>query len=209
MANCCFTEVVIKHEDREKLKELSEKIIEWEKPYKGCTEANNWLGNIVANSGIESDIHMISDSVCGKTRIYPKLQTRCRGELCDIAYDEENGEIVLSTDTAWEPMLQMWVRICEKFAPGAQLLYTAEELSNGLLATNDPDYENCWFFDPYDYRDLVSDYCMTEDALVEVMRDLLGRKDGTLDDLSGDFDDRFGEQIGLHKWSMVPISAWG
>ena len=99
----------------------------------------------------------------------------CRGTLCSFGLNEEGSEICLETDTAWEPMLKMWIDIVDKYSPGAEILYTAEEPGNGIYYTNDPEYENKFCINSW-VDDIESDFCASEDTIRKLARKLTGKK---------------------------------
>lgn len=69
---------------------------------------------------------------------------RCRGSLeqFDLFTSKDNEKhIELDTETAWVPMIKMWRKIIEKYAPSAKIYWIAEESGCDLFQTNDIEYE--------------------------------------------------------------------
>lgn len=97
---------------------------------------NYWLGTFLERAGLDTE----------------KFQ--CRGEISDWPdepepYDAsgENYFLILKTETAWAPMIAMWLEIIKKVSPGVTLLYTAIECGNGLYQTNDSSYLDKYYVD--------------------------------------------------------------
>lgn len=139
MPNWCFTDITIYHNDEEKVKSLKEKIDKWtSKDFVENGFGHNWLGNIVGNSGIAKWVKQ-------GDRYDFEHNIRCRGSLDSISLD--NHRLMLQTSTAWAPMMQMWVKVCEKYLPDADILFVAEEPGNGIFETNDPDMIGSYYID--------------------------------------------------------------
>lgn len=144
MPNWCNNNIVITHNDKDKIKALFEKILQWtSKNYEDNGFGENWLGNVVLGSEIDSD-----------NLDYRGLIT-C---LDFIDLKDGGGEINIFADTAWCPMVKMWQRVVDKHCPGADIRFSAEESGNGVYVTNDYDYANKYVIDiwgdiPDDFED--------------------------------------------------------
>lgn len=128
MPNWCNTDITIKHEDKALVKALYDKIEDWtSRDYKENDFGNGWLGNVVLGSGIDAD------------------DLRYRGMItsCELADDS----IILWTETAWGPMVKMWQRIVDRYLPGAEITFSAEEPGNGIYETNDSCYDGLYVID--------------------------------------------------------------
>lgn len=123
MPNWCYTGINIKCSSEEEAEYLYKKIQKWTSVNYCCNDFGlNWLGNIVGNSGVGK----IKDG---------RSSVDCRGEL--IYLDLNDNEVIVETETAWKPMLQMWKRICDKYlVEGYGIEYSAEEPGLGLYVTN-------------------------------------------------------------------------
>ena len=100
MPNWTITRITINHDDGNKLKEFEKLINEWtSKNYMENGFGLQWLGNIVGNSGIGT--------------IDKNLETdlRCRGSITWI--ECEGNQLLIDTETAWVPMLKMWIKLKE------------------------------------------------------------------------------------------------
>lgn len=120
----------------------------------------NWLGNIAEKL---LDINPLDSDY------------RCRGTLCEYELSEGEEEIQLFTETAWGPMLKMWLALIDKYVPCAELFYTAQESGCGVYMTNDPTYENRYYIDSWSW-DIESDHEATEDDVRALGKRLTGKK---------------------------------
>ena len=156
---------------------------------------------------------------------------RCRGQITDwpeppepCADDSGNCEIVICTETAWCPMIAMWLAIIKKISPSVQFFYASEECGMGIYQSNDPDYvdnyvvdtwigsretipaevQGTMFGEPY-YEDEVSENTL-RDELLKVFPDGI---DDSTDDLINRLSDLdFGDDNGtsVHKWEYYSAS---
>ncbi len=156
-----------------------------------------WLGNYLARAGLD----------------YNKYN--CRGEITSIAEIQDN-RFSITTDTAWVPMVFMWVKVIEKIAPGVKITYAAEESGCGVYLTNDPTIVGLYYVDicdtdelPEDVYDIFGDepYDCTEQ---ELRRDLLKvfPDDGNLKtkELIDKFDDEY-TGINFYQWEFASIES--
>ena len=129
MADWCTTSITINHNDKDKLKAFYGMLNEWsQKPIEENDPHLDWLGNIVGNSGIakydeKNDLFI------------PRIP--CRGSLLSLDYHDEKIEI--TTSTAYEPLLEMWELLRDKYLPDAEILFIAKEPNSDLYCSNDPD----------------------------------------------------------------------
>lgn len=120
MPNWCYTDISIYHKDNNKLKKFFNKLEEWRtKSYLKNdfdTYSLGWLGNIVGNSGLAK----WGERKDGSHDFVPPIS--CRGSIqsCELL----DHHIVICTETAWGPMLEMWQLLCDKYLPGAELYYS-------------------------------------------------------------------------------------
>lgn len=123
MPNWCNNNIIITHKDKDKVKDLFDKIRQWtSKNYKENDFGNIWLGNVVHGSGIDTDGLSYRGSV---------------GSVEFVDLKDRGGEINMFCDTAWSPMVQMWQRVVDKHLPGADITFSAEEPGCGIYVTND------------------------------------------------------------------------
>lgn len=194
MPNWCYNYITINNEDKKELEKLNNLIEEWtSKDHVENGFGLNWLGNIVGNSGIDTwdeEKHNFSSG------------TRCRGTLVEYNLDEE--ELLITTETAWCPMIQMWIKILEKYSPTSSLVFDAEEPGNEIYVTNDDYYRGLYYIDScrddYDFdreanedivRELIQKLCNTEETDIEVLMEIFKQSEQ--------------EDIWIHEWDMVEL----
>ena len=192
MPNWCYSNITISHYDEDRVKELHDNLVKW----LNISMENNgfdnggknpcWLGNIVLNSGINTD------------------GIRYRGSVIQI--DLDGNEIKIQTETAWGPMMKMWQRIANNYIPSATIIYTAEEDNMGIFYTNDEAYRNLYLIDPYGCNDIESDWEASESLVIEILQEKLNTDIGDITKLLEMFeDDDLSDEMSIHKWEFVPI----
>jgi len=100
---------------------------------------NTWLGHVLEYLGMEEK------DIC-------KGSVRCRGS---ITYMDRmcDDELVIDTETAWAPMPEPIVRLCEKVAPDVEIVYQAIEPGCLIYITNDPCVTDTYLVDIWDHAD--------------------------------------------------------
>ncbi len=196
MPNWCYTRITINHENETELKNLYKLIEEWtSKNYMENGFGHNWLGNIVLGSGV------------GTVDTGNDTDLRCRG---NIDYSDLNdNQLIIHTETAWNPMLKMWIKVLEKYLPDAELLYEAEECGCGLYSTNDPYMKGCYYIDSWDIEDIESDMEASEETVREILQNLLDTMETDIDKLLRMFEEsEHSENMSIHKWDFDEINIW-
>ena len=194
MPNWCYTSITINHENETELQKLSNLIDEWtSKDYMKNGFGNNWLGNIVLGSGV------------GTVDTNKETDLRCRGTIIHSMVTD--NQLIIDTETAWSPMLQMWVKILEKYLPDAELIYNADECGDGVNDTNDPALAGKYILDYYGDEDIESDWEADEETVREVLQKLLDTTETDVEKLiqmvyEDDYD------ISVRKWEWSDISNW-
>ena len=207
MPNWCYTNINICHNDKNKLKDFFNKVEEWrKKPYKTNdfdTYSLGWLGNIVGNSGLAE--WKVKEN--GREDFVPSIS--CRGSL--QTFELHDDSINIDTETAWGPMLEMWRLLCDKYLPGAEIYYTAEESGNGLYQTNDPDVADTYYIDiwepPEEFEDEESMYEAEESDAIEFLQRILHTEETDINkliDMADSIDDPW---FSIHKWELMDIDA--
>ena len=207
MPNWCYTNITICHNDKNKLKDFFDKVEEWiKKPYKTNdfdTYSLGWLGNIVGNSGLAE--WKVKEN--GREDFVPSIS--CRGSL--QTFELHENSINIDTETAWGPMLEMWRLLCDKYLPGADIYYTAEESGNGLYQTNDPDVADTYYIDiwepPEEFEDEESMYEAEESDAIEFLQRVLHTEETDINkliDMADSIDDPW---FSIHKWELMDIDA--
>lgn len=207
MPNWCYTNINICHNDKNKLKDFFDKVEEWrKKPYKTNdfdTYSLGWLGNIVGNSGLAE--WKVKEN--GREDFVPSIS--CRGSL--QTFELHENSINIDTETAWGPMLEMWRLLCDKYLPGADIYYTAEESGNGLYQTNDPNVDGTYYIDiwepPEEFEDEESMYEAEESDAIEFLQRVLHTEETDINkliDMADSIDDPW---FSIHKWELMDIDA--
>ena len=196
MPNWCFTNITINHNSHEKLVELEALIDSFtQKNYTKNDFGLNWLGNIVGNAGLD-------DMSTGDFKI------ACRGELTDMSVsdDVDNPQLMIQTSTAWEPMLQMWQALLDKFLPDAELVYEAEESGCEVYMTNDEKLRDTYIIDAFDMEDIDSDWEANEEEVVNLLQKLLDTDETDVKTLMPKLrGSKYGDKISIHKREFVPV----
>lgn len=200
MPNWCSTNISINCKNKEEAKILYAKIEEWTS-YDYCENGfgHDWLGNIVGNSGIDSRKD-------GKD-----FSVRCRGELTFLDLNEE--QVIIATETAWSPMLQMWKKICDKYLTEYEIIYTAEECGCELFFTNDPILLGKYIVDSLN-DDFTNEFLngesydreTTKEYLRNVLQNCLVISEKDINTLLKMFHESDYEDVYIHPWEYVPIS---
>ena len=153
----------------------------------------SWLGNILINAGIATvgeDGRIVSDY-------------RCRGS---VAWSELDDTVVhIQTETAWCPMLSMWVAILEKYAPDASITYTAEECGCCMYVSNDDSVVGLYNIDSCN-DSVDSAWLVSFDCVKGVIREVLNI-DYTKDTLSDDILESLRDNdIYINQYEYAEIS---
>lgn len=184
MPNWCFNCITINYDDSERLENLYNLIEEWtSKEYMESDYGTDWFGNIVLGSGV------------GSIDLNTDRGLFCRGRLDNIELFPDS--LIISTESAWQPCIKMWLKIIEKYLSGATLTYVAEMDDDGEYVTNNPDLIDKYIFDAYDNDDYKSDWEMKEDELIKTLQEMLGEKDDLLNRF---YESEFSNGISIHKW---------
>lgn len=135
MANLCFSEITITHDDVAKLRALYENIEKWVRHDALGNGTYHWLGNIVLNAQI--------GSVDSNDHDYIK----CRGDIIDICFIEDSREIFIATATAWTPKIKIWKKLVDKYLPDAEVTFRANEPGCEIFVTNNFDLAGQYLVD--------------------------------------------------------------
>lgn len=192
MPNWCMTNIYINNENEEELKDFYKKLEEWtSKNYCENGFGLRWLGNVLGNSGID-------------TMENGDFNIRCRGwieyfDLCD------SNQLQIQTATAWVPMVKMWVKVCEKYLPNAEIIYTAEECGMILYITNDHDLAGKYVVDVWkdeiaNEHEICTDWEADEQYVIEVLQKILKSEANDVNKLMEMFDENDIEGIIIHEW---------
>lgn len=199
MANWCDTNISIRSKDKKAMEQFYQKLQEWTSVnYIDNGFGLKWLGNVVGNSGI------------GKFDSNGNSTIPCRGSITSMYLSDSKQEIYISTDTAWNPMPEMWLRLIEIYLPNdVEFIYSAEEPGCEIFATNDPDLIGNYHIDSWDELEKYEEYCASEETVVGILQELLNTKESKLENLLDEFDESdFSECMSIHPWEYVPPKVW-
>ncbi len=157
MSNCCSTDIQI----RGKKEELA---IFWKK-FNEAININSskrddvWLGNILVllkredlkERGIDPDgpESPIRDELA--RRDWLNTQARCcRGSVVYAEISADGEQIDIAQDDAWGPQLDPVCEMVERYAPNADIVYTAIEPGCEVFITSDPEKAGQWLIDVQD-----------------------------------------------------------
>lgn len=139
MPNWCWTNITFYSKDKSVIEDFHKKLTEWTNAPSLAPTAwdgdSSWLGNILLHAGYKS-FEIEEDG-------FPKH----RGNITDIFGIEEKEQgadkywyFDIQTDTAWVPLIKMWVYIVEKLYPQKiRIAYLATEEMNEFYMKYDPD----------------------------------------------------------------------
>lgn len=192
MPNWCSTNIEIIHDNPNVIETLYKKIEQW--TGNNCVEnsfGTSWLGNVVVGAGL-----CTADEVA-------HTNIRCRGSICYM--DLYHDRIMIQTETAWAPMLRMWQLVVDKYAPEAEIIYTAEEPGCELYTTNDPTLVGKYIIDSCDDR-VENLYDIEERELIDILQDLLNTKEADVNKLLDMLQDsEFSENVWIHQREFCEI----
>ena len=179
MPNICSTTCTIKG-DLSKLRKAMEEALF------PNDVAEDWIGVLLLKLGMtKEDIN--------NSGIYT------RGDV--VYYEGDDHEIILDIDSAWSPTLVPITMFCEKYAPEAEILYTAMEEGVGLYLTNNPEVAECYNCDSADDIDIYGFF--TKDELKERLESVLDKKSG-LPNLIKEITSKF--EVYINKFQYCEVS---
>lgn len=203
MPNWCSTTITI-HDKPEEIKRIYTELekafsVNYLKDDPASFGTRYWLGNLLCYQGMTID-EVSNSPIC------------CRGtvEYLDMSDDDE---IVMDTETAWNPMLEPIMSFLSYIKSSPEIIYTAEEPGNELYLTNDPAVANTYYFEcdfddvrAWKYKDCY-EYGLSEDSLREILCDMLSYDyeididiDGIIEEAEYEF-----EYICIHKYEYADI----
>jgi len=207
MPNWCSTRIIINSNNKDKLNELFKNIKEWtSKDYCKNGFGNNWLGNVVGNSGIakcefDNAGNMTKDFTTDKGE-----SIACRGSITWLEI-EADDVIHIEQETAWRSMMRMWVLVCEKYlGEDYDITFDSEECGCGLYETNDPLMENLYVIDIYDAPDDLdweSDWDAPEEKVIKFCQEVLKTEETDIDKLLEMAEEL--DWVSIHKWEFTDV----
>lgn len=139
MPNWCETYLRF-HGNKKDIKTFYDMLNDWTNKTVIATDFGSYgLANIMVQAGFRGDIILDADDK-------PEKHIACRGNITCIEdmdfdeFDDNDGNVsfYLITDTAWEPMVQMWREIIQKYnLESIDFGFIAEEPGNALYLVLD------------------------------------------------------------------------
>ena len=193
MSNSCFSRVIIVGPEEE-ITLLDNKIDEI--PRGEHDKYGLWLGSILKYLGDwkEED----ENAPCS-----------CRGTL---NYKEAYKDtLTLDIESAWSPHLGAISRLVDRYAPGAEILYEAEEPGMRLYLSNDPDTVGKFYVDVWDEDEVprafhLSDRYCTKRGLRSILIEALNLKKHALTkDLIKEAIERWGDFLNINEFEYASL----
>ena len=207
----------------------------------------NWCSTNIEFSGPEKDIKKLYEFIDNKnSEQVPNIETdfgarwlryyllrvglsderyNCRGSVADLNEISTIGSVSkfqIRTETAWGPMLQMWLAIIQKLElDNIKITYIAVEPGCEVYQTNDPEQAKFYIVDLYDedaadkkivdalgFDDFQD---VTEKQLREGLLEIFPGEDNLSTDALIKKLDKLTDDDGINicKWSYVPAEEQG
>ena len=206
----------------------------------------NWCSTNIEFSGPEKDIKKLYEFIDNKNgEQVPNIKTdfgarwlgyyllrvglsderySCRGSVTDLNKISTTGNVSkfqIQTETAWGPMIQMWLAIIQKLElSGIQITYSAVEPGCEVYQTNDPEKVRLYVVDLYDEDEIDKKIVdalgfdgfqddVTEERLREGLLEVFPGEDNlSTEALLKKLDELIGESL-IRKWNYIPAEEQG
>ena len=122
--------------------------------------------------------------------------------------DMADNQLHITTETAWDPMLKMWQKVVDKYLPGAEIIYAAEEPGMCLYVTNDPTFDGHYNIYSWDEPYVENEYCADEQTTIKALQKYLKSDKNNIDELLKDYEDLNPGDVCICKWEMYPLDYW-
>ena len=153
MANSCFTEYIIRGDEKE-IKELHETIVELENSPAPFV-ASGW-GKLFAGCLVEK-LGGSRNDIC------------CRGEITSYELNENGKELYVCTESAWSELDEVRTFLAQRF-PSLKFIFASEESDCSYYVTNDVE---CEFFGHYKLVTIGIEECSEEHRYYNSSEDVL------------------------------------
>ena len=196
MPSWCTTNIKIKHENREKLKELGTMINDWMSTnYQDNEFGHNWLGNIIGNSKL------------GTIKTGNK-ETDCEARGWVSLVELQPDCLFVQTFTAWNPMMKIWSRVMNKYLPDGELIYYAEEPDMELYCTNNKAIEG-YFSAIGNSIPAEARFGTSPDELIAMLQDILCTDKNKIPTLLKILSEsELADYISVHEIEQEPVENW-
>lgn len=179
MPNWCYTQIVF-HGNYNEITDFHQKITEYtSKNLIPNGFGSPWLGNVLGGVGLKDRIDHPD----------PVLRIRCRGSMnyiSDVETFPGSATFYIDTETAWAPMVQMWVEVIKALKyETVKFSFIAEEPNMEIYEIYDPCgdyvekyYVDIWLGDEDENNEafdilLANRYYDSDEALKEALQKLL------------------------------------
>ena len=198
MPNWCSTSIVVRNQDADVIENLAK---EFDNAFQCNKIANGfgdkWLGNILSYLGYSED-EVLNGTI------------RCRGEIVWI--ESHGNELFIDTDTAWTPMLQVIVKMVEKYAPDSDITYRAVEPGCGIFSTNELDLAGAVYIDVFENLPKPLAWIEEENydhmdmkQFVKEVAESMGWSESEAEEK---IDDELSELFSCNVWKYTEIDEW-
>ena len=192
MPNWCYTNITICHKERHKLEELVELLFLWtSKEYRHSDFGTSWLGNIVLGSKV------------GTVAENKSTDLTCRGSIIDFNLNDDGLNV--TTETAWNPTMELWVKLLEKYLPDADIKFETEESGMGIYATNKLKQVGTYHVDSWT-SEVESIWAASSEELVDILQTVLDSKENCIDKLLLLLhENALNDYICINKWKYASV----
>lgn len=189
---------------KKEIQDLTQKLENWtRKNYEENGFGTGWLGNIVGFAELKR-IDEIPEKEGG---------LRCRGNLVELepnkffetTYEDDTGEIKFESETAWEPVPELWYAVLKKHAPHCKYYYQSQENQMDILESNDVKHiyfdEEFYVENIYEHPEKVNekvkkhfpesmglDYSFDTAEITEALQEILETKETDVKKLLNEFE---------------------
>lgn len=182
MSNYCCTDITINATTREQMEGLRaiNNILEAVDDTASCKDRYKvrWLGNLAEVFGVGTEKNQFIYDEKGN-------YIQCRGTLgsYELTEDDDFSQLSIQVDDEDGSHLNIWNRIRDKYAAGAEIIYCANCEGDENLYTNDPTIAGLYMIDIWDNNssteagkklDNDSYYELTEDKAIKMLNDYFG-----------------------------------
>lgn len=224
MANICMNNIKV-YSSPDNIQKLYDLLEDWRKrTFLDFVRQDDVL-NILYQAEIGAEAQTIEDIETKGYKLEDGKFYRGRAYIVDIFPPtepnlQELSYMEISTDSAWEPDISVWKRICNKFLGSYkyELFFESEEPGNNIFVTNDPNFIDRYYFEIFDdecaeqFEKVGLESCMVysleqiEYSLRKLFNDTSNEK--TVYDLLSLFKQKYSEISSLIKFEYGEIEDY-
>lgn len=106
-------------------------------------------------------------------------------------------------------MLQMWLKLIDKYLPGAKLFYKAEECGCKIQNTNDPELIEKYAIDSWDIDSIEPNSEASEEMVKELLQPLLNTEESDIQKLIQMLEEsEYSDGMAIRKWEYLSAKSW-